>query len=685
MRATFGLMLLLILGFPVYCQDNPQPVAIDVQQIIDDIFGSQDLNADYEKLYENLMLLLADPLNLNTAVPEQLRFLGFLSEYQINNFFEYKAEHGDLLTIYELQAVPGFDLVTINRLAPFIKIETKADHINTSLLKRVIQNKNNYALLRYEHLFERKKGFSPSTEPDKMFLGSPDRLYIRYRNSRPGDFSIGLTLEKDAGESFRWQPMKQIGFDFFSFHAQVMNKGKLENLIVGDYQVQSGQGLVLGGLFGMGKGGETITSVRRSNLGGLPYTSSYENGYLRGVLATYRVMKAVHFTAFVSNANRDASLQNDSLENYNVGALQTSGLHRNKTERAGRDAIAETNMGAILNFKNHKVDGGLIWNTIAFNLPFNRKPTPYSQFNFNRRANHNVSLYLNYNFHNFTFFNEAAKSIDGGFAVLSGLLGSITPKFDVAFVYRNYQRNYHTFYANALSESSTIQNESGFYWGWKYKWDKKYSIAGYVDLFRFPWLRYRSYAPSQGYEWLVRLNYQIQRNSLIYFQFREENKSRNVSDDESTRYITAQGLKRNFLLNVEVAANNSLQFKMRAQMSTFNFNNRNTSGFALIQDIKFGIGKLSVVTRYALFETDDYDNRQYVYENDVWLAFALPAYEGKGVRNYLLLSYKFSRHLSAWIRFSHTRYTDRDTIGSGYDLIDGNTKNDVKFQVKIVL
>jgi hypothetical protein len=97
------------------------------------------------------------------------------------------------------------------------------------------------------------------------------------------------------------------------------------------------------------------------------------------------------------------------------------------------------------------------------------------------------------------------------------------------------------------------------------------------------------------------------------------------------------------------------------------------------------MGKISLTARYALFDTEDYDNRQYVYENDVWLAFSLPAYEGKGVRNYLLLSYKLNRHISAWVRFSHVRYTDREEIGSGYDLIEGNTRNDVKFQLRIVL
>lgn len=87
--------------------------------------------------------------------------------------------------------------------------------------------------------------------------------------------------------------------------------------------------------------------------------------------------------------------------------------------------------------------------------------------------------------------------------------------------------------------------------------------------------------------------------------------------------------------------------------------------------------------RYALFDTDDYENRQYVYEKDVWLATSLPAYEGSGLRNYLLVHYTLSRSTDVWVRWSRTWYADRETMGSGTEEIEGNTRNDIKFQVRI--
>lgn len=104
---------------------------------------------------------------------------------------------------------------------------------------------------------------------------------------------------------------------------------------------------------------------------------------------------------------------------------------------------------------------------------------------------------------------------------------------------------------------------------------------------------------------------------------------------------------------------------------------------ALVQDISYDLGKLALSGRYSLFDTDDYDNRQYVYERDVWLAYSMPAYSGIGIRSYILAEYAVNKKLTFWIRYARTRFTDRDEIGSGPDTITGNTKTDIRIQMKV--
>ncbi|QOI98480.1 MAG: helix-hairpin-helix domain-containing protein [Flammeovirgaceae bacterium] len=656
---------------------------VDLERLADELFGYQDLDLNYEELYENLALLLSNPININTANTEQLRFLNLLTEAQVQSLVNYRTENGPLISMYELQAVPGFEVPDILRITPFFIVSNPATGFDRSFLKRITQSDNSYFIMRYDRTLETKAGFTNSVSESQQFKGKEDKLYLRFRSARPGDYSFGFTMEKDAGEQMAWSSSKkQYGFDYNSFHAQVLNKGRVKNLIVGDYQAQFAQGLLLGGNFGFGKGGETVTTVRRSNLGFMPYTSVNELGYLRGAAVTYELHKNIFVSSFYSNAFRDASIADDSTEQSFAAAFQTTGLHRNEAELSSRKRIREQQYGVIINYRIRQTEAGFIFNHIDYNLIISRTPRAYNQFAFSGNGLDNIGIFLNHTVKNFTFFSEAGKTLNRGYGVVAGLLGSITQQFDLVLHFRNYQRNFYSLYANAFAEGSLPINEGGIYWGWKYRWNKKYNVAGYADLFHFPWLRYRSYTPSDGHEWLLRFTYQPVRSVLLFVQVREESKVRNLSTSESNLYLTGEGIKRNLWLNADYGLGTKLRLKTRAQFSSYIINNRKTYGMALLQDVAINFGRLSVTARYALFDTDDYDNRQYVYERDVWLAYSLPAYSGIGIRSYILAEYGLSRRLSIWLRWARTTYTHQEVIGSGADAITGNKRNDLRMQVR---
>lgn len=681
MRKVISIGLIFFLAHIVHAQDYAKK-EVDLEILADQLFGFQDLDLNYEELYENIALLLSNQINLNKANSEELRFLNILSESQVQSLILYRKDNGDLLSVYELQSVPGFDLDVIDRIIPFVKIQDSTPV--GSLWKRIRKEENNYLIVRFDKTLETKSGFKESTNAENKFLGNSNETYIRFRTSRTGDFSVGFTLEKDAGEEITWRTaQRQFGFDYNSFHVQLMNKGKLKNLILGDYQAQFAQGLLLGGSFGYGKGSETVTTIRRSNLGLLPSTSANEAGYKRGVALTYELNRSLFISPFYSFAWRDATLVRDESAEAFVSSFQTTGLHRNEKELANRHQIQEQNYGGVLNFKNKSVDAGLIMNILHYNTPINRSPQPYNQFTFVGQNARNIGAFLNYTIHNFTLFSEVAKTIDEGYGISAGLLGSLTPKLDIALHFRNYQRNFQSLYSNAFAESSLPQNESGIYWGWKYSWTRKLNVTGYTDLFWFPWLRYRNYSPSDGHEWLFRFTYQPSKTVSLYLQAREELKVRNLPSGNSNLYATGDGTKRNYTINCDYGAPQKLKLKTHAQFSTFEIGAVTTKGMALIQDISFDLGKFGITGRYALFDTQDHDNRQYVYERDVWLAYSLPAYSGVGVRNYLLTEYSVNKHLTLWIRFAHIRYTDINEIGSGADTIEGNSKNDIRIQARI--
>jgi hypothetical protein len=681
-----GLITLVVLAaaLNIFGQEA-RPRELNLEKLIDEIFPVQDEDFNYEELYEIYGQLLANPLNLNTATEEQLRSLVILNNTQLFDFLQYRKENGPILSIYELQTIPSFTENIIRSMQAFVVVEESQSTGWRNLLNRIVKEKNNYLVTRLERTLETKAGYKESSSPSIQYAGSPTKIYTRFRIASSGDFSFGFTAENDAGEKMKWNlPSKQFGFDFLSFHGQVQNKRILKNLILGDYQAQFGQGLTLGGGFGMGKGSETITTMQRSNLGFIPYTSAAEFGYFRGLANSISLTPWLSIHSFYSRNYRDGASSSTPEEPKEVSSLFLTGFHRTENEMASRKNLGETNWGSVIQAKLNGLDAGVIMLQTQYSAPINRNSNLYNQFAFNGLNNTNLGFYANYTFRNFSFFSEAAQSLGSGRALIAGSLISISPSFDVSLLYRDFSRDFYSFYSNAIAESTTPQNERGFYWGWKYRLSKKHSATGYIDLFQFPWLRFRSYNPSTGSEWMFRYNFNPTKTTLLFIQIRREEKNRNLSTDGPI-YLTDKGIKTNYWINADYKVSTNLGFKTRAQFVTYQLGGKTSSGMALIQDINFDWPRFSFSARYALFQTDDYDSRLYAYERDAWLAFSIPAYQGIGTRKYILIQYKASQKIDLWLRWASTEYENQETIGSGGEQIAGNARNDFKFQIRLKL
>ncbi|OZI06162.1 hypothetical protein BWI93_21940 [Siphonobacter sp. BAB-5385] len=242
--------------FPLfsYAQEPVRP-ELDPSTLIENLLPNQSENIT-EDVLDNLYQLFQQPLDLNSATFEELSALYILSEKQLTSFFQYRQQAGPLVSLYELQAIPDFDLRTIQRLLPFVRIQNQ----------QVDGSAAQYVLLRYDRSLELRRGFIPDAKGNIRYLGQPYRLFTRYKGYANRQFSFGFTAKHDAGEPWSWQPaMRSYGVDYISFHGFVQNYGKIKRIAVGDYQLQLGQGLLTAGGFYLGKGSEPVLSIRRSS------------------------------------------------------------------------------------------------------------------------------------------------------------------------------------------------------------------------------------------------------------------------------------------------------------------------------------------------------------------------------------------------------------------------------------
>jgi hypothetical protein len=673
-RLTF---LFIFLSLSCLAQQEPDRQEM-LDQLADELLSTVDGDASYEELYETLTHLLANPVDINQVTREQLMAILLLRESEINAFLRFRETAGPLISVLELQAVPGWSIATVRKILPFVKVSDQESRLNAGILKRMATEANQYLVMRYERTLESQKGYLGTTDSSQRYVGAPDKIHLRLRVARTNDFSIGFTAEKDPGEPLSWNPSKRrYGFDYYSYHLQLIRKGFLDNLILGDFQCQFGQGLQFGSAFGLGKTAQTITGIRRSNLGFLPYMSANESFFLRGAAVTATLTGGLKVHAFASAKNSDAHQGEEGIT-----SMPQSGLHRTAGEELSREKLSDRDIGVSLQYLSEWLDAGILLHQKDFGNSFNPSTSIYNQFQFRGNGYRNVGAYLNASLGNFAVFSEVAKTLSHGWAITVGALGNLGPTVEMSWLFRKFGLDYYSSYANAISEGSSPENELGLYWGFRHSPSRRLVASGYLDVFQFPWLRYRIYRPSDGYEWLLRLDYSPSKTTTFFIQFREEVKERNSSGNE-LGHTVVQGRRTNFWLNGQFTVTPGLTLTGRIQGSEYELGGRSSAGLAVVQEVSWKFRRFSISARYALFDTDDYDNRQYVYEKDVWMATSLPAYEGSGLRTYVLAHYSISRNVDVWVRWARTWYNDRNEIGVGGDLIAGNARNDVKFQVRI--
>ena len=172
----------------------------------------------------------------------------------------------------------------------------------------------------------------------------------------------------------------------------------------------------------------------------------------------------------------------------------------------------------------------------------------------------------------------------------------------------------------------------------------------------------------------------------MYGRVRSREKPINTEEDlDDIDFIVAKK-QTNYRFNISYKVSPSFTLRNRVELVNFQRgNSEKEQGYLVYQDILYKplSSNLSFSFRYALFETDSYDARVYAYENDVLYFFSIPAYYRTGTRTYLTARYRVKRGVDLWLRWAQWHINNIDEIGSGNELIQGNTKTDIRLQLRI--
>lgn len=659
---------------------SAQDISPETEQQLENLTDLDQAETEDDSYLQQLALYRKHPLNLNEADENELRELRILTDLQIQSFLSYRRLLGKIIDVYELQAIPSWDISTIRKLLMFVTIGSPVSATEDFL--RRLKGGDNSVLLRVSQVLERSKGFDRSTSGTK-YLGSPQRVFLRYRYNYKNLLQFGIVGDKDAGEQFL-RGKQQYGFDFYSFHVFARKIGIVQALTIGDFTVNMGQGLIQWQSLTFKKS-VNVMGVKRQSPVLRPYNSAGEFYFHRGAGITIKKGK-IEATAFGSvrklSANYVAGIAGVG---DHFSSFQTSGYHRTPGEIEDRNILRQIAFGGNLKYAGDKLQAGINTILYRFSLPLQKQDEPYNKYALAGDNWSNASIDYSYTYKNFHVFGEAA--IDKNFhkAFTNGLLVSVDPKIDMSIVYRNIAKDYQAVNGNAFTENTFPSNERGVYAGITIRPATAWRIDGYVDVFQFPWLKYQVDAPSTGREFFVQTTYAPNKQVEIYMRYKAEAKQANQPGNTTVTNYLVFLPRQNWRTQLSYKFSTAFTIRNRIELLWYDKNGINReNGFLVYSDFMYRPGQnpFSAVVRLQYFETDGYNSRIYAYENDVLYSYSIPAFFDKGYRYYVTLNYDVNKSLSLWFRWAQTIYSDKKLIGSGLDEIKGNTRSEAKLQIR---
>lgn len=639
---------------------------------------TEESGLEGEQLTQFLEDLAQNPVNINSAdlddllqVPGiNLKIARAILDYRNDKPFEGKNE---------LLDVSGIGKATYQRMSPYVTIGGTGSQFRDMYMRPEywLSNQNFEVFSRYQQNIEEAEGY---IRPDSAggYLGSPGKYYQRFR-FYSNHVSANLTQEKDAGETLNGLT----GFDYNSGHIAFIDNGKLNDLVIGDYSLSFGQGLVLwsGGAFG--KGREVIGTISKNERGIKPYTSAQETNFFRGAAASYG--DQLELTAFYSSRPRTASVINGDTTRFPT----SSGFHRTQNEIDRKNNIDQTTVGGRVRLDTRF---GLIGATGYHNRfsSYITKGTSLSN-NYDFEGSENSVLGIDYRglIGNAFVFGEMGRSENGGYGLVGGVESPVGDNTEIALSYRNYSRDFQSFLASGFGETSAApQNQEGFYVGLRHDLSQKIALSAYFDQYQFSSPRFGTTQATGGYDMLSLAEIYFTNSLNVYVLVRNEIQDQEyevINDRGTTELLLGTERRHSVRTNFEYWVSPKVRLRSRLEL----VRNQEAgaeweSGFLIYQDVRLQpITSLRIDARVTLFDTDSFRTRVYQFESDLLYVMSNTALFDRGQRAYISIKYEATDYLDAWFKYGITVYEDTHTISSGLNEIQGNTRSNLGFQIRL--
>ena len=220
-----------------------------------------------------------------------------------------------------------------------------------------------------------------------------------------------------------------------------------------------------------------------------------------------------------------------------------------------------------------------------------------------------------------------------GWGTIMGVRVNPISDLNLLAIYRYYSPEYENIYANALSSKTRVYNEHGGYLGVEYNRLRNWQLSVFGDVWK------------EGYETMAQADFLSQKDYKMHMRLRAKRK--NEIDTYSARWNGVWELGE-WKLKTQVDAN------MVYAKEKWSY------GLSVFQDVEYRFVKVPIVLQFRAqaFDAREWNNRVYMYENDVLYAYLIPFVYGLGGRFWLNARYKINDTFAVYLRISETVYQE---------------------------
>ncbi len=661
---------LILCGKPSVCQQTELMEEIALR-IVEN--GNTE---DMEQIHEWMIELTTNPLNINSCSESELAGSGLFTPFQVHGMLKYRDAYGPFFSIYELTAIPGFRREMLETIMPLVAFTTDAGPGKST-------RHGGYLLTNLADRFPHPAGFLRNDTVPPHYVGQPFKLTSRLKYEAGPQWVLAAAFEKDPGE--QWTNRNRP--EHLSGYIQYRPGKVLTNLVLGNFRVHRGMGLVHGtGFTGgtAGRSGAALNGYRRSFV--KPAASAMEYDYYRGL---YAAAEAGNWSIdlFLSERPEDISLFR--LENGTglYEKVRKTGLHRTPSERNGFNLARELALGCSANWSSARGYLGMAVTRSQLQLTDRGRDSvmlmgPVVVPDTGRS---NLSLYGVHFSNGIEIFGEAATDRLFNTAFTGGATWELNPAILLRLSVRHYQPGFTGQTPNASGSGSKPENASGMNCGLVVTPFSEGRLFMDTDISRNI-VATTTTPPGFRFKGNVHLSYNPVREAELLFVYSNRTGSVLTSGtspgnrDYINESLNRYRLQATYILPAETTLSARIEFSVLESGAD---SHKGRSGYL---QLKTAPGKATTILyRLLLFDAEHWDNRIYTYEPGVRFSFSFPAWHGRGTRNVVVASMKPWRWLTIRTKLGLTDYAHRRETGTGHDAREGNRILDAELQVQIGL